>query len=138
MRECSPRLLLPVGYMAALFLLSSIPGDISPDRPLGAAFQWVSPGVQNLLHVPLYAGLALSWLWALAPSSLEHRTRLTIAALLTIAWGILDEAHQSFVPGRYPSWTDILLNLLGACIVLVYATFMRGATAQRTDSKPQI
>jgi VanZ family protein len=129
------RLVLPLGYMGALFLLSSIPGDISAESAIGAAFQWVSPNWQNLLHVPLYAGLALSWLWALAPTSLDYRNRLTITALLTTAWGVLDEAHQSFVPGRYPSWTDIMLNLLGGAIVLAHFTLRARATTDRGRCK---
>ena len=128
MDEVRLRLLLPASYMAALFLLSSIPGDISPESAIGAAFQWVQPAWQNLLHVPLYAGLALSWLWALEPFDIQYRRRVMSAILLSAAWGILDEVHQSFVPGRYPSWTDVALNLLGVAIVFAYVTLRPGRT----------
>ncbi len=111
--------------MAALYLLSSIPGDISTDSSVGAIFQWVSPQWQNLLHIPLYGGLTLSWLWALPTQPVPYARRLLTAFFLAAAWGILDELHQSTVPGRYTSWTDMSLNLLGAGLVIGYA-FKRG------------
>lgn len=41
--------------------------------------------------------------------------RATLVALaFCLAWGVLDEWHQSFVPGRDPSGTDVAADLLGA------------------------
>ena len=114
-------ILLPLGYMAVLLLLSSIPGDASPDNLVGKVFQWVSPGWQNLLHIPLYAGLAASWLWALAGYPLGHRHRLGISLVLTMLWAIVDETYQMGVPGRYGSLTDMALNMLGASGAIAYA-----------------
>ena len=113
-------ILLPLGYMTVLFLLSSIPGD-TPDNPVGKLFQWISPGWQNLLHIPLYAGLAASWLWALARYPLGHRHRLGTSLVLTMLWAIVDETYQMGVPGRYGSLTDLALNMLGASGAIVYA-----------------
>jgi hypothetical protein len=117
------RLLLPLVYMAGLLLLSSIPGNQteSPEGPVGQLFQWITPGWQNLLHVPLYAGLAASWLWALARHPMHGLTRLSVALLVTLLWAALDETYQISVPGRYSSLTDMALNALGACLAVGYA-----------------
>jgi VanZ family protein len=114
------RLLLPLAYMAGLLLLSSVPGD-QTEGPMGQLFQWVEPQWQNLLHVPLYAGLAASWLWALASHPMQRVTRLCIALLVTLLWAALDETYQIGVPGRYSSLTDMALNALGACLAVGYA-----------------
>jgi hypothetical protein len=114
------RFVLPLGYMTALLLLSSIPGD-QTDGTVGQLFQWITPQWQNLLHVPLYAGLAASLLWALAGYPLQHRTQLFIALLVTISWAVVDETYQIGIPGRYASFTDLLLNILGACLAVGYA-----------------
>ena len=114
------RILLPSAYMLALFLLSSIPGDISSDNLVGKAFQWVTPSWQNLLHVPLYAGLATSWLWALNAYPLKSHTYLASAFVLTLLWAIADETYQLSVPGRYGSLTDLALNALGAFLAVMY------------------
>ena len=114
------RLLLPLAYMAGLLLLSSVPGD-QTEGPVGQLFQWVEPQWQNLLHVPLYAGLAASWLWALARHPMHGLTRLSVALLVTLLWAALDETYQISVPGRYSSLTDMALNALGACLIVGYA-----------------
>ena len=108
--------------MAALYLLSSVPGDQTAGGPAGALVQWITPAWQNLLHVPLYAGLAASWLWALASYPLRRPARLTVAFLLTVLWAILDETHQMAVPGRYASLTDLALNTIGATLAVAYSS----------------
>jgi hypothetical protein len=114
------RLLLPLAYMGGLLLLSSVPGD-QTEGPVGQLFLWVEPQWQNLLHVPLYAGLAASWLWALARHPMHGLTRLSVALLVTLLWAALDETYQISVPGRYSSLTDMALNALGACLAVGYA-----------------
>ena len=115
------RMLLPLAYMLALFLLSSIPGDVSSDNLVGKVFQWVEPNWQNLLHIPLYAGLATSWLWALNTYPLKSPARLVVAFILTLLWAVADETYQMSVPGRYGSLTDLALNLLGAFLAVMCA-----------------
>ena len=42
-----------------------------------------------------------------------------ITILLIILYGIILECLQSFVPGRFPSYNDVIANLLGALSGLV-------------------
>ena len=119
------RLLLPLGYMAALLLLSSIPGDLEQDNIVGKAFMWVAPAWQNLIHVPLYAGLALSWIWALHGHLTDLTWRLVAAFILTCIWAVVDETYQLSVPGRYGSLTDVALNVLGAITAVLYTHVQR-------------
>ena len=113
------RLLIPLVYMAGLLVLSSIPGDLEPDNIVGKAFIWIPPTWQNLLHVPFYAGLAISWIWALEKELPNNTTRLATAFILTCAWGLVDESYQLTVPGRYGSFTDLALNMLGAALAII-------------------
>jgi VanZ family protein len=41
---------------------------------------------------------------------------LMFAALLTFAWGYLDELHQAFVPGRNSDAFDLLADTVGALL----------------------
>jgi VanZ family protein len=111
---------LPLAYMAGLFVMSSVPGD-DPNVAGGAIIEWLTPQLQNLLHIPLYAGLAGCWLWALSGSA--HHTRLTLAFALTLAWAVFDEWYQTTVPGRYGSVTDLALNVIGASLAIGLAGF---------------
>ena len=45
----------------------------------------------------------------------------TVVAGLTLAYGAVDEMHQSFVPGRHPSLADIGYDALGALAGLFLA-----------------
>ena len=110
------RVMLPICYMAGIFVLSSIPDTGRPDSGLA----WVSPSLQNLLDIPLYGGLAGCWYWALESLSERGGVRLFTAFAFTLGYGVLDELHQLTVPGRFGSLTDLVLNALGALLVLAW------------------
>ena len=114
------RLLLPLTWMAGIFALSSIPDTTHPASLPEQVLHWVSPGLQNLLHVPLYFGLAMAWLWALE-KRLAPAPRMAVTAVVTGLWALLDEYHQLFVPGRFGSWTDVALDELGLLAALMVA-----------------
>lgn len=101
--------------MAGIFALSSIPDDGGGP---GSRILFPPPAVQNLLHVPVYAGLA----FVLARALGRRRHAPLLAAAITVAFGALDEVHQMFVAGRTASVTDALLNALGAGIVAAWLT----------------
>lgn len=111
------RFLWPLAFMAALFLASSVPGEVSGREP-GAATRWlalVAPAFQNLLHVPAFGALAWLWLRALAPLCSRPVT-LAAAVALTLGYAVLDESYQAHVPGRYASATDLAADALGAVL----------------------
>ena len=43
----------------------------------------------------------------------KHKSFFTLAIILSILYAILDELHQYFVPGRYCSIGDIVINSAG-------------------------
>lgn len=53
--------------------------------------------------------------WSLSVAS-ERAVAFRRAVLLAGGLGLVDEWHQSFVPGRYASATDVSLNIIGALI----------------------
>jgi glycopeptide antibiotics resistance protein len=110
-------LALTLGYMGGLYWLSSIPGEVDPDSPLlSGIVAWTPPALQNLLHIPVYAVLAMLWYRTLRLASVSLRASMVLALLLTAAYGMADEFHQLYVPGRYASLTDTALNCLGAVL----------------------
>ena len=129
------RVLLPLAYMAAIFALSSIPDNAAPETGLERALQWISPGLQNLLHIPLFGGLAWCWHWSLQSCLKHERWRLGAALALTLAYAVLDEIHQLGVPGRFGSLTDVALNTAGAVLALaVIAAGQRAKGNARAES----
>jgi len=85
-------------------------------------------------HLVAYAGLALLCVRALG-GGLPCRVVLRVAALaLVIAagYGIFDEVHQWFVPGRSADLRDWFADLAGVCIGIV-TCWLWGIIAVRSD-----
>ncbi len=112
---CHSRLCViwPLFYMLGIFLLSSIPDQGTANVTLNPLV-WISPNVQNFLHVPVYGGLACLWFWALRHWVAKSGLKYVVAVILTLGYGLVDEWHQTFIPGRYGSFTDVSLDVVGA------------------------
>ena len=68
------------------------------------------------VHAGTYAALAAAMLHGLTGARRDRGTTRTalLAGVLATAYGITDEFHQSFVPGRYADLRDVAANALGA------------------------
>jgi VanZ family protein len=103
--------LMTLAYLAGIFWLSSRPDlGFREGRPLVML-------LFNLAHVPLFAGLAYGVFKTLAAPRTWRGAALAFA--LSAACAALDEWHQSFVPGRYASLGDFLLDAAGIAAVLL-------------------
>jgi hypothetical protein len=71
-------------------------------------------------HALGYGILGAVLLRALAGGRLDGITwrRAGAALLLAVLYGISDEFHQSFVPGRSPDRLDVLADTLGAAVTI--------------------
>ncbi len=96
--------------MTVIFLLSHTPGN---EMPKGI------DTFDKICHALAYAALAATALWAWLPQ-VTKRGALSLWAILLfcLLYGISDEFHQSFIPGRYPSLADIVADVIGAGLFL--------------------
>ena len=94
--------------MALIFVISS--------------FELEVPGIRHFplrdkgIHFLEYA--VLGWLCAAAssrtwPSASAWRTA-AFAVFISTLWGLSDEIHQAFVPGRSSEVADVIADLLGS------------------------
>lgn len=97
-------------YMGLIFWMSS--------RPAPESLQtWPILWGMKAVHLVEYAILCLLWLWGLARATRWPFRRVALlAVLLTFLWGVSDELHQSFVPGRTARVTDAATNLVAALL----------------------
>jgi VanZ family protein len=106
-----PRLVrwgLVLVWMALIFALSAQP-DLP--RPVSG---WLDLLVSSGAHFLLYGVLALLLRWPLG----DGACRPTLAFGLALLYGVSDEFHQSFVPGRVPDILDLVSDGLGAALAL--------------------
>ncbi len=108
------RLLAPIAFMALLWHASSRELAVTGGGLLGGF-------AHNGLHVVAYAVLATSWIFALTRREMLEdaaagRRCATVACLLAMAYGVADEVHQSFVPGRTASLGDVCSDVCGAAM----------------------
>ena len=112
----------PLMLMGLIFISSSIPMDKNTDVP--EFIISLDPTLQNLLHIPVFGLLAFLWLKSFTKHSILISTKVIITLVVTILFGCLDEFHQTFVLGRYGSLIDILLNLVGIFMGILFFLFI--------------
>jgi hypothetical protein len=86
----------------------------------------------NSGHAPLFgfwAGGAAFWLASRVPRPIPDVVYAALALGLTLAFGAVDEWHQSFVFGRTSSWTDVLTDGVGAAVTLLCLRYLASARA---------
>ncbi len=98
-------------YCAGIFWLSSQPLTVPPKA--------LFPGADKVVHMTLYAGLAVLVFLTLRRSGRNHppAVQYGIPILFCLLYGISDEIHQLFVPNRSFDIMDILADTLGAALV---------------------
>ena len=108
------RFLPAVLMMGIIFAFSSTPSQELPN------FGFWDTLVKKGGHMLGYGLLALAYWYGLSGEPGGHKTRpYVLAYILVILYAISDEFHQSFVPGRHPSWVDVLVfDGVGAIIAL--------------------
>lgn len=120
------RWLPPLLWMAVIFYLSSRTGEALGGW-LDSVRRWI-PMMEgfNWGHFAAYFILAWTYLWALRPKRLSLGIKLVVV-LMCVLYGITDEYHQSFVPGRTPDLMDLRNDAIGAALamLLLYIPFIR-------------
>lgn len=77
-------------------------------------------------HVALFALLAAAVWTALVAWRVPRRPRLAVAFIATIGYGMVDELHQHFVPGRTASLPDLGVDAVAAGTVLLILWRLEG------------
>ena len=111
--------------MMAIFWVSGVPDLAAP--PGG-----MSDKTGHFLAYGLLGGLCLR---AVAGALWRQVTPARAAAswALAAAYGVTDEIHQSFVPGRTPAFDDWVADASGAALVI--GLILLAATGLRQDRK---
>ena len=108
-------------YAAGIFALSSISRV--------PRLQSEVYGVDKLAHALLYFFFAAVLWRALSNSATRHG--VLVAAIIAALYGVTDEIHQHFVPGRTMSFFDWTADAAGAVLWGVYLRYARRRATPR-------
>ena len=114
-------LLLAVVWMGMLFWLSHQP---SIDAPM------LFPGQDKVFHASVYGILGFFLLGAMRPATAGYtRDQIRTSVIIASLYGISDEFHQAFVPGRSPDVLDWLADTTGALLAAILLARLTRALA---------
>jgi VanZ family protein len=108
-------------WAALLFRLSSIPGADLPRLPgWWSADKFVHGGLYAVFGALCWFGLRVTWTRPRKPV-----IDVLAGGLFAAIYGITDELHQAFTPGRSPDVFDVMADFVGgllgalACVAIV-------------------
>jgi len=107
---------LVILFAALIFYFSSLPHPIPEILEGSLLDRLLNYSIQiGLAHAVEYAILSLLLFRALYTTKVKNAA--VYAAIIAILYGVSDEIHQYFVPGRVCDLIDVLFNSIGAVAV---------------------
>jgi VanZ family protein len=81
---------------------------------------WQDFIIKKTAHIVEYAILATLLYRALVASGVSKKEAGIYAIILAATYGISDEFHQRFTPGREPRVRDVVFDTIGATMAIIY------------------
>ncbi len=110
---------LTVGWMLLIFLLSSQPDIPAPD---------LFSQQDKMAHLLVFGMLGLLLAFSLTPPAAASWRRVLLITALVTAYGVTDELHQYFVPGREANAWDVLADGVGGFLAGMFLFWRGGST----------
>lgn len=108
------KLWLPVLlWMILIFTFSSMQVGSTSE------FYWKDFIFKKSAHIIEYGILAVLIYRALTNSGINRKKAFIYSVVIASLYGVSDEFHQSFTPGREPRFRDVAIDAVGATISLV-------------------
>ena len=123
-------LYLPLGlYWLLIFILTSIPGNHVP----------ILFGVSDKIkHFGAYFVLAILLNFTLYIQNrfpLLSKKSFYFTFLITLFYGIIDEVHQIFIPGRAFDWWDLVADVVGSALGIYLVKFVISENSKSVTKK---
>lgn len=123
-------------WMAVIFIASSFTADAVTERTRELGPEFISSYVRLILaHVAEFAILAVLAYWAFRTVERPVPWVLWTSVLVfTTLYGVSDEVHQAFTPGRVPSVEDMIFDAGGGVVGLIFAEVLARSQKNKPES----
>ena len=122
-------LVLAMAWFWVIFYLSSQP---SIDTPL------LFPGQDKLFHMVAFGVLGFLLMGGMKTTGSGYRTgQVWFVVVLVVLYGLLDELHQYFVPGRTVEVYDALADAAGGLLGAWSMYYLARILIRRSTAPPQ-
>jgi VanZ family protein len=123
---------LSLGWMAFIYALSDRPAETFDDA--NDVVSWL-PLASVLVHVALYFVLSVLVLRTLVLlRSVTEGLMAYSTIFVALVYGVLDEFHQSDVDGRASEAIDVVADVSGAVLVVVFWFFLKRYRARSANN----
>lgn len=121
----------PLFWALLLFVASSIPDIKTPDLNVKFQDKWTHLLAYSILGILVARALCYQSRWKFG-----RQHYVLMAFILGTLYGISDEFHQAFVPGRFSDIYDIIADSIGALIGALIYHYTRVGVFARNPAKP--
>ena len=105
--------LLPVVvWMSVIYMFSTM------QTGTASAIVWSDFVVKKTAHLTEYGVLSLLIYRGLINSGFKKEEAAGMAVIASMLYGVSDEWHQSFTPGRMPKAYDVIFDTIGATLAI--------------------
>ena len=117
--------------MALIYALSDIPAKDFDN--VSSTVTWL-PFANSLAHIALFMVLSVFVLRMLLLSSLISRPLIVyLTIFVSLAYGIFDEMHQSNIEGRTSDVMDVVSDIFGSTLIVVFWLLFKKKFRKHTE-----
>lgn len=72
--------------------------------------------IRKLAHFSIYTVVGILLMALVSTYQIKEKNKIIISIIIGITYACSDEIHQSFIPGRSPMITDVIIDTMGVIL----------------------
>ena len=81
--------------------------------------------IRKIAHFSIYTVVGILVMAFISTYQIKEKNRIIISTIIGIIYACSDEIHQSFVPGRSPMITDVMIDTMGVILGILLITTIK-------------
>lgn len=81
--------------------------------------------IRKIAHFSIYTVVGILVMALISTYQIKEKNRIIISTIIGIIYACSDEIHQSFVPGRSPMITDVMIDTMGVILGILLITTIK-------------